>query len=69
MLQKSLYLTRNILFIYLFFARCEVFFKDMLESVGGERGFLNSDNVALRGVGGLKIDVFVRRLLWMAPKK
>ena len=31
-----------------------------------QSSFLNSNNVGLRGEGGLKIDVFLRSLLWMA---
>ena len=36
-------------------------------SGAGERGFLNLHNVGLRGEGGLKVDAFVRCLLYMAP--
>lgn len=67
MLRKSLYLTGIIRFI-LFLQDVKIFLKLCQMSEGGERGFLNSDNVGLRGDGSLKIDVFVERLWWMAPK-
>ena len=67
MLQKSLYLTGIIRFI-LFLQDVKIFLKICQMSERGERGFLNSDNVGLRGDGSLKIYVFVGRLWWMAPK-
>ena len=54
MLQKSLYLTRNILFIYLFFARCEVFFKDMLDIRGRGEGFPKFRQCCTKGGGGFE---------------
>ena len=43
------------------------FFKDMSDVQGRGEGFPKFEQCRTRGNGGLKIDVFVGRLLWMAP--
>ena len=65
----SLYPAKKLIFnkkhsFYSFFARCEVFLKICWMLEGGKSGFLNSENVGLRGgERGLKIHVFVGRLI------
>ena len=66
MLQKSLYLTRNIPFI-IFLQDVKLFQRYVECYGGGERRFLNSYNFGVRRETGLKIDVFVGCLLWMTP--
>ena len=59
MLQKNLYLTRNIRFIL--FLQDVKFFKDMSDVRGTKFGQCRT-----KGGGDLKINVFVGRYLWMA---
>ena len=52
----SLYVAKKLIFnkkhlLYLFFAKSEVFSKIYSTSRGGERSFLNSENVRLREGG------------------
>ena len=67
MFQKSLYLTRNICFIL--FLYDVKFVKNILDVWGRGEGFPKFSECQTKGLGGggLKIDAFVRRLLWMAP--
>ena len=68
MLQKRLAFNKKQSFFFFFFLQYIIFLKKYAGCPEGEKGFLNSDNVGLRGDEGLKIDVFVGRLLLIVSK-